>query len=49
MKISPNVIKYAIHGDTTRMNQETETIYENDTENEKRTNQFLIFDGQISI
>ena len=40
MKISLNVIKYAIHGETTRMNQETETIYENDkkNENEKRTN-----------
>ena len=39
MKISPNVIKYAIYGDTTRMNQETETIHENDkkNENEKRT------------
>ena len=49
MKISPNVTKYAIHGDTTRPNQETETLYENDKKNEKRTNQFLILNGQISI
>ena len=37
LQISPNVIKYAIHGDTTRIYQETETIYENDKKNEKRT------------